>query len=124
MINNDQSDVSGYAIQAQSRAGAVYADNVYRDGTGGRSINGEDNPDIVLGGEYIQPGGTTGVDYDNGPGVIASDPNINLSDMYLRSNDELYLYKAYYAGSSSEFRIYDGPSDPANIQARLDTSEN
>lgn len=121
VINNDQTDYPGYGIRAQSGNGAVYADNVHGNGSLAESVNPEDNPDIILGGYYLSDlDGTTEPDNDDGPGVIASDPSINFSDIHVRSNDELYLYKSYYGGSVSEFRIYDGPNDSSNIQARLD----
>jgi hypothetical protein len=56
---------------------------------------------------------------DNGrPGVIATDASA-LSSMRLRSNDELYLYKAY-DGGVAEFRIYDDGN--TDVQARLDST--
>ena len=122
VINGEPTN-PGYGIRAQAGSAALYADNVYGDGSmSGQSDSPEDNPDIILGGYYVSDvGGTLSLDDDGGPGVIASDPSIN-SDIYIRSNDELYLYKNYDGSGSSEFRIYaDGNTDP---QARLDDDGN
>lgn len=110
----------GYGLTAIAGNAGLYVDNRAGDEAFGPSTNPWDNPDILLGGYYISdPGGTSELDSDNGAGVIASDPGDPWSDIYLRSNDELYLFKSYGAGASSEFRIYDGSTQ---IQARLDNT--
>jgi len=118
-VVNGQPTDPGYGIKTQSGSAALYADNVYGAGDlANPSDPPEDNPDIILGGYYVSDlGGTLSLDVDGGPGVIASDLASANSDIFIRSNDELYLYKNYDGAGSSEFRIYaDGNTD---VQARL-----
>lgn len=119
MVVNTNATSPGYGIRAQSGNAALYADNVRGNGALGQSTNAEDNPDIILGGYYLSSAdGALSLD-NYRPGVIATDPASALSSMFLRSNDELYLYKAY-DGGTSQFRIYDGGN--TDVQARLDST--
>jgi hypothetical protein len=122
MVVNTDSTSPGYGIRAQSGNAALYADNVRGNGALGQSTNPEDNPDIILGGYYLSSAdGTLSFDGSYRPGVIATDPASTLSSMFLRSNDELHLYKDYDNNTSiSEFRIYDGGN--TDVQARLDNT--
>jgi hypothetical protein len=123
---------AGYGIRAASSNAAVYADNVAGDKTIDDEGDGEidvdpsekpeDNPDIILGGYYARIfDQQIDTDTGGGAGVIASDQSLSFSDMYLRSNDELYLFKNYFTETigTSEFRIYNGPVD---VQARLNNA--
>lgn len=106
----------GFGIQAQAGNAGLYADNLAGDGSGNSSTNPEDNPDIILGGEYaIDAAGNTGVDTFGGPGVIASDPKLPDSDVHLRSNDEIWFYKDWDGNDSSEFRVYDNGTDDQQL---------
>lgn len=119
--NNDP----GYGLHATAPNAGLFVDNVAGDGSFNESDSPEDNPDIILGGEYLaDAGGNTEMGFEQGPGVIASDTRYNWSDIYLRSNDELELFKSYDPGASSELRVYDGPRFDSNIQMRLDAAGN
>lgn len=115
----------GYGFIAKAPNAAVHAGNLYGDGSLNPSPSAEDNPDIILGGEYMTDlSGGTDVDTDDGPGVIASDTRHAFSDILLRSNDELMFFKSYDPGASSELHVYDGPLNASNLQLRLDSAGN
>lgn len=126
VVNTEQpNNDPGYGVMAKAANAGLHVDNLQGDGSLSESASPEDNPDIILGGEYVSDvDGGTDQDAEDGPGVIASDTDYNFSDIYLRSNDELELYKSYDAGAVSEFRIYDGPRLDSNIQLRLDQDGN
>jgi hypothetical protein len=114
----------GYGLTALAGDAGLYVGNRAGDGTASflESVNPEDNPDIILGGYYASDiSGTPAVDKGGGPGVIASDPAFDLSDIYLRSNDEAYIFKSYDPSASSSFRVYD---DRTDVQLNLDSTGN
>lgn len=106
----------GFGIESRSGNAGLYADNLAGDNSGNQSTNPEDNPDIILGGEYVtDAAGNTAIDTFEGPGVIASDPQLPASDVHLRSNDEIWLYKDWDNNDGSEFRIYDNGTDDQQL---------
>lgn len=108
----------GYGLTAISGNAGIYVDNRAGDAAFGQSQDPEDNPDIILGGYYIEDAsGTPAEDTEGGPGVIASDPDFILSDIFLRGNDEVHIFKSYATGASSSFRVYD---DLTDVQLDLD----
>lgn len=121
VVNNQEPfNNPGFGISAQAANAGLYSDNLAGSGdnTFSPSVNPEDNPDIILGGEYLSDGsGSTSIDTFGGPGVLATDPDLSDSDLHFRSNDEIWLYKDYDDNDASEFRIYDGGTD--DMQAVL-----
>jgi hypothetical protein len=89
--------VYGYSSASSGNGYGVFA--VSDGGTGGY-FRGSDNlqPDVVLGG-----GDGTGDD-----GTLSSDPNFVDSDVFIRSNDEVWIYLDDNNNTTSEFRIYNG----------------
>lgn len=117
----------GYGLHATAPNAGLFVDNVAGDGSFNESDSPEQNPDIILGGDYLaDANGNTEPDFEEGAGVIASDnrPDHEWSDIYIRSNDELELFKSYHPGAASELRVYDGPRFDSNIQMRLDSAGN
>ncbi len=115
----------GYGLTAISGNAGIYVDNRAGDTALGESEYPTDNPDVILGGYYAEDlGGTPAQDTGGGPGVIASDPALNLSDIYLRGNDEVHIFKSYSAGATSSFRVYDGTSVDDDVQLDLDSNGN
>jgi hypothetical protein len=111
-------DNPGYGLKVLAGNAGIYADNRAGDGTAALnpSENPEDNPDIILGGYHAaSPDGETAVDTFGGPGVIASDPQLTGSDVHLRSNDEIWLYKDWDNNEASEFRVYDNGTDDQQL---------
>ena len=117
----------GYGLTAIAGSAGLYVDNRAGDGSASflESDRPEDNPDIILGGYYASDiNGTPAEDKFGGPGVIASDPAFNLSDIYLRGNDEVHIFKSYSAGATSSFRVYDGTSVDDDVHLDLDSNGN
>lgn len=117
VINNQPASSNpGFGIDTRAGNAGLYADNLAGDTTGNLSTNPEDNPDIILGGEYAtDASGDTATDTFGGPGVIASDPQLSSSDTHLRSNDEIWLYKDWDNNDGSEFRVYDNGTDDQQL---------
>lgn len=117
VVNNQPASSNpGFGIDTRAGNAGLYTDNLAGDTSGNQSPNPEDNPDIILGGEYAtDSSGSTATDTFGGPGVISSDPELGGSDIHLRSNDEIWLYKDWDSGDSSEFRIYDNGTDDQQL---------
>lgn len=113
VINTEQGN-PGYGLMAKAGNAAVFADNQRGDGSLNPSPDAADNPDIILGSQYIMNAdGDTATDTDGGPGVISTDPDESSSDMHLRSNDAITMYRGYdetFSTASSEFVIVDNAS--------------
>lgn len=91
----------GVHITAARRYG-IYANTVVTEGYGGYFNNNTDNPigpDVVLGGSVT-----------NDEGNLWSNPSQPGSDIYLRSNDEIWVHLDRNNDENAEFRVLNGTS--------------
>ena len=91
---------SGINVASASIYGGSFRGNlagIYADATNNT------NPDIILGGDSGNA---------NDDGIIASDPNLSGSDIYLRSNDAVVIELDHNASSTnSSFQVQDSAGD-------------
>lgn len=109
-LNSDATGTSRIQVKLAGPEAAGYFENSYATGTVRNSVRladpeaagyfeGEDNsnPDIVLGG-----------DDDADDGTLWSDPSLPDSDLFIYSNDEVWIHLDEGNTQQSEFRIYNG----------------